>query len=102
MAKHEEKTAKKKGISSLLVKLTVAVAAVYLVVSFVSGQLTLAAKQRELNEILAKVAVAEEKNLEMKRMMEGDDEAAYVERMAREQLGYARPDEIVFVDLTGE
>ena len=100
MAKKETK--RKKGFSSLVLKLALGAMALYLVVSFVGGQMQLAAKQRELDELNAKVELQAQENKELERMMEEDDDAAYIERMAREKLGYARPHERVFVDLTGE
>lgn len=101
MAKKEEKK-KKKSFRGLVLKLVLGGVALYLVASFVGGQMQLAAKQRELEELDAKVELQAQENKELDRMMQEDDDAAYIERMAREKLGYARPHERVFVDLTGE
>lgn len=102
MAKVTPEKTEKKRFSGFLFKLAVAGAAVYLVVSFVGGQLKVAEKQRELEEVNARLELQQEKNEELQRLMESDDEDAYVERVAREKLGYARPRERVFVDLTGQ
>lgn len=83
-------------------KLAMAAAAIYLVVSLVSGQIKVAQKQRELEGMTLKVEQQIEKNNELQRLMEEDDEEAYIERVAREKLGHARPHERVFVDLTGQ
>lgn len=96
------KVKKKKKLSGILFRLCIAAAAVYLVVSFVDGQLQVANKQRELAEITARLEAQEETNRELQRLMDSDDEDAYIERMAREQLGYAKPYERVFIDLTGK
>ena len=100
MAKTQVKS--KKNFRGLMLKLVLAAIALYLVASFVGGQIQLSAKQRELNELTAKVEMQAQENRELERMMEEDDDAAYIERMAREKLGYAKPHERVFVDLTGE
>lgn len=102
MAKGKPKKRKQNGITSLLIKLAVAGASVYLVVSFVSGQLQVSEKQRKLAELDIKLETQTEQNAELERLMESGDEDAYVERMAREKLGYARPDERVFVDISGK
>lgn len=95
-------TKPKKGLRSLLLKLGAVCIAVYLVASFVGGQMKLAQKQRELQALETHLQNQVEENRELERLMESDDDAAYIERMAREKLGYARPHERIFVDLTGE
>ncbi len=93
---------KKNTVSSWMFKVAVASAAVYLVISFVGGQMQVAAKQKELQEITAQVNRQAEENRELQSLIESDDEAAYIERVARERLGYALPHERVFIDLAGE
>lgn len=102
MAKQAKSKRKKGSAYRLLLRLAVAAAAVYLVVTFVSGQMQVAQKQRELAELDAMVERQAEQNAELERLMESGDEDAYVERVAREKLGYARPDERVFVDISGK
>ena len=102
MAKAKTEPKKKRSLMGVLLRLAVAVVAVYLLVTFISGQMRLAEKKRELEGLQAQVTLQAEKNQELLRMMEADNEDAYVERTAREKLGYARPSERVFVDLTGE
>lgn len=92
----------KKSMRSLFFKAAAVFVVFYLLASFVGGQLKLAEKQRELDVLTVKVELQAEANKELLRMMQADDDAAYVERMAREKLGYAKPHERVFVDLTGE
>ena len=101
MAKKQQKKGKNR-LRGLLVKLALAGVAVYLVASFVGGQIQLSTKQRELAVLTTQVELQAEDNKELVRMMDADSDAAYIERMAREKLGYARPHERVFVDLTGE
>lgn len=102
MAKETKGKKRKGSVYRLLLRLAVAGAAVYLLVTFVSGQMQVTEKQRQLVEINALVERQAEQNAELERLMESGDEDAYVERVAREKLGYARPDERVFVDISGK
>ena len=101
MSKTRE-TKKSHGLSGLIVKLAVAAAAVYLVFTIISGQMQVSDKRRQLNEITTRVTLQMEENAELQRMMNADDDKAFVERMARERIQYARPKERVFIDLTGQ
>ena len=97
------KTVKKKAsISGLVAKLLVAVLGVSLIANLVSGQLQAARMRQELDEVTQQVAQQQEQNQELQQIMESGDEDAYIERVAREKLGYARPGERVFVDITGQ
>ncbi|MDL2252857.1 septum formation initiator family protein [Ruminococcaceae bacterium OttesenSCG-928-I18] len=97
------KDKKEKGVlSSLLFKLALAAGVVYLLVSIIGGQLQVAEKQRELDAVTARVEQQTVKNAELQQLMDSGDEDAYVERIAREKMGYARPDERVFVDISGQ
>lgn len=77
-------------------------ASAYVVVSFISGQLQVAAKQRELDAVTTQVEQQAERNREMLMMIGADNEDSYVERVAQEKLGYAHPNERVFVDISGD
>ena len=99
--KGQEKT-EKGSLAKVLLRLSVLVAVAYLSVSFVGGQMQMADKQRELDVITAQVEEQTLKNAELERLMASGDEDAYVERVAREKMGYARPDERVFVDISGQ
>ncbi len=92
----------KKSLTSWVLRLSVLAAAAYLLVSLVSGQMQVAEKQRELDTVSEKVEEQTIKNAELQRLMDSGDEDAYVERIAREKMGYARPDERVFVDISGQ
>ena len=43
-----------------------------------------------------------EQSVGSERVLEIEDEAEYVERVAREKLGYANPNETVYKDIQGE
>ncbi|MDL2323727.1 septum formation initiator family protein [Ruminococcaceae bacterium OttesenSCG-928-A16] len=102
MANAEKNKQKKTSLSGLVLKLAVAAAAVYLGVSFVSGQLQVASMRKELNNVTAETNRQKAENAELQKILDAGDENAYIERVAREKLGYAWPDERVFIDITGQ
>jgi cell division protein DivIC len=93
---------KKRSPVMLVLQLVMAGLAVLLVVSFISGQVQLARMQRESDELAGQVEQQQEKNEELQTLMDTGDEDDFVERIAREKLGYARPGERIYVDITGD
>ena len=77
----------RRSFSGLAIKLGLLFLCVYLAVSFVCAQMEIAAKRQQLENVTQQVEA-----------QQADDEASYMERVARDKLGYARPDERVFID----
>ncbi|MEG2053965.1 MAG: septum formation initiator family protein, partial [Oscillospiraceae bacterium] len=98
---HELK-AKKHSISNFALKLGLCLVTAYLVFSLVNGQLNIMAKEQELAQINMKISQQQSANLELSRVLESDDDAASMERIAREKLGYVMPDERVYMDISGK
>ena len=48
------------------------------------------------------VAAQEAANTELQRTLDSGDEAAYMERIARDKLGYVLPGEHIYVDMSGD
>ncbi len=90
------------SIISFLLRLALVGVAVYLLVAFVGGQMQVSQKKAQLAELETKVALVCEQNAELELLMSADDEDAYIERVAREKLGYTRPEERIFVDISGQ
>lgn len=93
---------KKIKLSALVLRLSFVSVALYLIAALISAQVELVAKRRELDSVTAQAQTQQAANLELQRVLDTDDEDAYIERIAREKLGYARPDERVFVDMSGK
>lgn len=104
MAKNDTKTKekKKRRFSSVFFRVAVAGVAAYLLIYIINGQVEVAHMQKELDAVTKEVTAQQELNAELQHMLESGDQDAYVERMAREKLGYAYPDERIFIDITGE
>ncbi len=68
----------------------------------ITTQISISQKERELEKVTAEVSAQVAVNAELAQIVESDDEAAYMERIARDKLGYALPGERFFVDMSGE
>lgn len=75
---------------------------IYLAVTFISVQMDIVSKRQQLENLTQQVQAQQAENQELQRIVEAGDEAAYMERMAREKLGYVRPDERVYIDMSGK
>nr|WP_305119695.1 MULTISPECIES: septum formation initiator family protein [unclassified Ruminococcus] len=78
--------------------------AVYAVVTLISQQVQINRKQSELSQLEDKILIQEVKNGEVEKVYNSDDKEneEYIRRIAREELGYAEPDERVFINIAGE
>ena len=88
----------RRSFSGLAIKLGLLFLCVYLAVSFVCAQMEIAAQRQQLENVTQQVEAQQAQNEELQRTTQADDEASDMERVAREKLGYARPDERVFID----
>lgn len=73
----------------------------YLVFSIISVQIEIYKEKRALSAIVAQINAAQLEHDELARVVLGGGEAEYIERIAREKLGYAAADERVFEDVAG-
>ena len=72
----------------------------YLTVSIVTTRIELYKEKRTLRELEQRITETRLQNDELERMMT-DGESAYIERVARDKLGYASIDERVYIDING-
>lgn len=93
---------KKTRVSAIVLYLGLITAGVSLVLSLISSQVEIVAKRQQLENVQALVAAQEAENTELQRTMEAETEQEYIERVAREKLGYVSPDEQVYVDMSGK
>ncbi len=82
--------------------LTVAVIALigYFTISIVSLQLEKNERQKELDRVNQSYSQKLSENEELEATLTSGDDAAYIERIARDVLGYVLPGERVFYDIT--
>ncbi|MEG2677839.1 MAG: septum formation initiator family protein, partial [Oscillospiraceae bacterium] len=74
---------------------------VYFLFSIAGIQIEIYKENQKLNEIVRKINTAQLENDELSRIVLNGGEADYIERIAREKLGYAAADERVFEDMAG-
>ena len=77
-------------------------AVIYLSVSLISAQFDLMTKRQQLSILEQQQQRIEMETQDIRHVLEVEDEAEYVERVAREKLGYANPNETVYKDIQGE
>ena len=74
----------------------------YLVAGLVFNQVDIAAKQKELPDLENQLEQQRQQNDELERVLESGSDQEIIERVARDKLGYAKPNERVFIDVTGQ
>ena len=96
------KTAKKRANKPrVLVHLAIAAVMVYIAVSLITTQMQIVSRKNELEQVQNAITATQQENEEMKRVLESDQESEFIERIAREKLGYAAPGERIFSDASG-
>ena len=82
--------------------LTLAVIAVmgYFVISLISLQIEIRDKTKEVEEAKSQYEEIQLENEELESFLADGDESAYIERIARDVLGYVLPGERVYYDIS--
>lgn len=94
---------KQKPKKSFLLRLAVFALAAYMLVALVNQQLKIQQKRQQLESAKQQISIQEIQNEDLKHAFStgtgGQND--YIERKAREELGYAKPGERVFVNIAG-
>lgn len=72
----------------------------YFVATLISLQAKVRAEEKEVADLNASYQQQLDENSELQMIIESGDESAYIEKIAREQYGYAMPEERVYYDST--
>lgn len=70
----------------------------YSVAILISQQITISKKQKEIDNMNARIAIEQQKNDEYSRLLSMADSEKFMEKVATEKLGYAYPNEIRYYD----
>lgn len=99
-----EPTKKQKKKRNIIFGVLLGLFAAYAVVTLISQQIQINQKQSELSELEDKILIQEVKNGEVEAVYNSDEDKneEYIKKIARDQLGYAEPDERVFINIAGE
>lgn len=92
---------RRKRRASWLVRLMMLSVIACIAVSLISMQVEVTSKRRYLASIEREIQLQETENAEIKRILDGGTDRKYIERVARDKLGYAYPDEKIFIDRSG-
>ena len=77
------------------------VVCLYFVYNIIVIRVNLSREQQQLELLDRQIYEQRLLNEELERIVYNDGEKEYIERIAREKLGYAAIDERIFVDLSG-
>jgi len=91
----------KKHRKSLILRLSVFAFIIYIAVVLINLQLQLSRQKATLASVTAQYQVQQSKNAEIKRVLSEDD-SQYKESIARDKLGYAKPDERIYINVSGD
>ncbi len=91
------------GFVSALLRLVTAAFCCYLLVSLVTNQVDIMVKNQQIASLQQQIEQQRAQTTELERLLgSNDDIGEYYEKIAREKLGYAYPDEQIFMDITGQ
>lgn len=99
MTKEDQKL-RRKLLRRRLVTLVASVFCVYFLVTIITTQIKIHNEKLRLSELEQQIDAQQLENDELARIISGD-ENVYIERLAREKLGYAAIDERVYIDISG-
>ena len=91
---------RKSGVSRRVIPVLVLVLCLSLFLSLLGSQASISAKQQELASVQAELDSQLAQNEELQRTLD-DGEDAIIERFAREE-GYSKPNERIWVDISGK
>jgi cell division protein FtsB len=84
--------------SSLVLKLFVIVFAVYAFYRFADFRIDIAERQKELATLESQIEEQKQKNAELSHILNSETDDEYMEKIARDKLGYAFPNERIFIN----
>lgn len=74
----------------------------YVGYTLISQQFSLSERKNQLNAVNEQITHAQKDKEDLELQLKTVNTPEYIEKVAREELGYAAPDEIVFVDATSK
>ncbi len=90
------------GLSGFLLRIGAVALIAYLAVTLIVSQVDIMVKRQRLETLNAELSRQLEENTELERLYASGDNDEYIERIARDRLGYVSPDERIYIDMSGE
>ncbi len=98
MRKNKDRTKKRK--TSFLLALGAFALAGYFAITLIQLQIEISEKKETLAQVQAQYNEKIAENKELEKVIEGGNEDEYIERIARDSLGYVKPGEKVYYDIS--
>ncbi len=99
MARKKKKQTK---ISLLVGQAGLVLVGAYLAAGILFNHMRINEKRQELQNMQERLQLQQQQNDELSRVLESGSDLEIIERVARDRLGYAKPNERVFVDVNGQ
>lgn len=93
---------KKRKRSSLLLRIITVAAVVAFSIQIVENYSQIGVKTRELEILKNKYSEQQEVRRDIQRTLDMSDSRDYIEKVARDRLGFVYPDEKIFIDISGK
>ena len=97
--KQAKKNSKRRFKGSYILLAAALVLAWYLTMSFINAGVQIHRKEKELEEVSQQVELQQEENARLQAVIDGD-QGDYMEKIAREELGYGKLGEKFFYNVT--
>ena len=91
----------KKKKTNPIVKICLTAFTFYIVICLVDSQIDISKKRDELESINEKIAIQKVDNKKLERIINSEEDDEYIEKLARDKLGFAYPDEKIYIDISG-
>ncbi len=91
----------KRRRKSIILRLTLLAFSIYTIISMSRMEMELVEARRQLTDIENQKTEQELKNQELLQLLENGSEKDFIERAARDRLGYVYADEKVYTDMSG-
>jgi len=85
-----------------ILKIAIAAFSIYVVAMFVQIQIDVTERKKEKEMMLDKLNQQQIVNQNLSRLLKSGNDEEYIEQYARQWLGYAMPDERIFINRSGK
>lgn len=99
-AKAKKKSNKKEQKLSFVLLVVFLFFAGYLAISFVSVRMNINQREKQIVELKSQLEQQQAENSQLQAVIDGGDQEEYIERIARDKLGYVLPGEKVYYNVT--
>jgi cell division protein FtsB len=100
MAKSNSKAPQTKQTKSFILTLALVLLVGYFVITIIGLQFSIKERQDVLEQKNAVYEEQVEENTRLQTIVDSEDKSEYMEQIAREKLGFIKPNEKVFYDVT--